>query len=245
MKTSSNTNNIESNNQEFFTKGKKYRCIKSVTSNKNGRETFTKGQIYEQYTEPSVFYGWLRNNQGERHAWPQIDEMADYLETWPETKPEDIDPRLYFEPVEIVTEAEALQPASVISDPDGREFRDFKTWNGMTVKAEERQKWTKFFADGISNKVNFGGNGSTYKHNAGKIRVSIAYRNGSKKAEDMSYCVSWYEETNKGTKLRESENGVSIWQAARAMADFHLLADKCHFQTVDEILNPCERPQAA
>ena len=164
MNTSVNNNNIESNNQEFFTKGKKYRCIKSVTSNKNGRETFTKGQIYEQYTEPSVFYGWLRNNQGERHAWPQIDEMADYLETWPETKPEDIDPRLYFEPVEIVTEAEALQPASVISDPDGREFRDFKTWNGMTVKAEERQKWTRFFAEGIINKVNFGGNGSTYKH---------------------------------------------------------------------------------
>ena len=100
MKTSSNNNNIESKNQEFFTKGKKYRCIKSVIGNKSGRETFTKGQVYEQYTEPSVFYGWLRNNQGERHAWPQIDEMADYLETWPDTKPEDIDPRLYFEPVE-------------------------------------------------------------------------------------------------------------------------------------------------
>ena len=142
-------------------------------------------------------------------------------------------------------EALTLQPASVISDPDGREFRDFKTWNGMTVKAEERQKWTKFFAEGISNKVNFGGNGSTYKHNAGKIRVSIAYRNGSKKAEDMSYCVSWYEETDKGTKLRESENGVSIWQAARAMADFHLLADVVGFTSIDEILNPCERPQAA
>lgn len=142
-------------------------------------------------------------------------------------------------------EALTLQPASVISDPDGREFRDFKTWNGMTVKAEERQKWTRFFAEGIINKVNFGGNGSTYKHNAGKIRVSIAYRNGSKKAEDMSYCVSWYEETDKGTKLRESENGVSIWQAARAMADFHLLADVVGFTSIDEILNPCERPQAA
>lgn len=109
MKTTSNNNNIESKNQEFFTKGKKYRCIKSVNGNKSGRETFTKGQIYEQYTEPSVFYGWLRNNQGERHAWPQIDEMADYLETWPETKPEDIDPRLYFEPVEDVKEAEEIK----------------------------------------------------------------------------------------------------------------------------------------
>lgn len=109
MATTVNNNNIESKNQEFFTKGKKYRCIKSVIGNKSGRETFTKGQIYEQYTEPSVFYGWLRNNQGERHAWPQIDEMADYLETWPETKPEDIDPRLYFEPVEEITEAEGVK----------------------------------------------------------------------------------------------------------------------------------------
>lgn len=94
---------------EFFTKGKKYRCIKSVIGNKSGREMFTKGQVYEQYTEPSVFYGWLRNNQGERHAWPQIDEMADYLETWSEAKPEDIDPRLYFEPVEEITEAEGIK----------------------------------------------------------------------------------------------------------------------------------------
>lgn len=94
---------------EFFTKGKKYRCIKSVIGNKSGRETFTKGQIYEQYTEPSAFYGWLRNNQGERHAWPQLDEMTDYLETWPDTKPEDIDPRLYFEPVEEITEAEGVK----------------------------------------------------------------------------------------------------------------------------------------
>ena len=141
-----------------------------------------------------------------------------------------------------ITEANALQEASEITDPEGREFRDFTTWNGKTVKAEERQKWTKFFAEGISNKVNFGGNGSTYKHNAGKIRVSIAYRNGSKRAEDMSYCVSWYEETDKGTKLRECENGVSIWQAARAMADFHLLADVVGFTSIDEILNPTEKP---
>lgn len=146
---------------------------------------------------------------------------------------------------EFLREAFTLYEASEITDPEGRKFQDFETWNGKTVKAEDREKWTRFFAEGISNKVNFGGNGSTYKHNAGKIRVSIAYRNGSKKAEDMSYCVSWYEETDKGTKLRESENGVSIWQAARAMADFHLLADVVGFTSIDEILNPCERPQAA
>lgn len=143
---------------------------------------------------------------------------------------------------EFIAEAITLYEASEITDPEGRKFQDFTTWNGKTVKAEDREKWTNFFAEGISNKVNFGGNGSTYKHNAGKIRVSIAYRNGSKKAEDMSYCVSWYEETDKGTKLRESENGVSIWQAARAMADFHLLADVVGFTSIDEILNPTEKP---
>lgn len=103
---------------EFFTEGKKYRCIKSVIGNKTGRETFTKGKVYEQYTEPSVFYGWLRNNQGERHAWPQLDEMADYLKTWPEAKPEDIDPRLYFEPVEEITEAEDIREAEGIKVGD-------------------------------------------------------------------------------------------------------------------------------
>lgn len=145
-------------------------------------------------------------------------------------------------------EALTLQPASVISDPDGREFRDFKTWNGMTVKAEERQKWTRFFAEGIINKMKFDGKESTYKHNVGKIRVKVAYKNYTDKPEDWTYCVSWYRWTDAGhdkAEIVECDNGVSVWEAARDMADFHLLADKCHFQTVDEILNPCERPQAA
>lgn len=98
MKTSSNNNNIESKNTEFFTKGKKYRCIKTVKGNETGRETFTKGQIYEQYTDPSIYFGWLRNNEGDRHAWPQPDEIAREVETW-DWNPADIDPRNYFEPV--------------------------------------------------------------------------------------------------------------------------------------------------
>lgn len=98
VKTTSNNNNIESKNQEFFTKGKKYRCIKSVVMKKSGRETFTKGQIYEQYTAPSIYYGWLRNNQGDRHAWPQPQEIANECEAFDLT-PADIDPRNYFEPV--------------------------------------------------------------------------------------------------------------------------------------------------
>lgn len=132
----------------------------------------------------------------------------------------------------------------VIADPEGREFQDFTTWNGMTVKAEDLEKWTKFFAEGISNKVSFGGKESTYKHNAGCITVKVAYTNDNDKPEDMSYCVSWYrwkDTENEKAEIVECENGVSIWQAARAMADFHLLADKVGFATIEEILNPCER----
>ena len=101
MKTSSNNNNIESKNgmsQEFFTKGKKYRCIKSVVMKKGGETAFKAGSIYEQTNEPTHWVGWLRNEHGERHGWPQPVYIADEVKTWG-TKPEDIDPRLYFEPV--------------------------------------------------------------------------------------------------------------------------------------------------
>jgi len=82
----------------FFTPGTRYRCTKSVKMNKNGRETFTKGQIYEQTNEPTYFVGWLRNEQGDRHAWPQPVYIAKICEVW-DMKPEDADPRNYFEPV--------------------------------------------------------------------------------------------------------------------------------------------------
>lgn len=87
----------------FFTKGKKYRCIKSVVMKKGGETAFKAGSTYEQVCEPTHLVGWLRNEQGERHGWPQPVYIADEVKTWG-TKPEDIDPRLYFEPVENVKE---------------------------------------------------------------------------------------------------------------------------------------------
>jgi len=108
MKTTSNNNNIESKSQEFFTKGKKYRCTKSVVMKKGGETTFKAGSIYEQTNEPTYFVGWLRNEKGDRHAWPQPVYIADMVKAW-DTKPEDIDPRLYFEPVEEITEAEGIK----------------------------------------------------------------------------------------------------------------------------------------
>lgn len=97
----------EIKDDSFFTKGKKYRCIKSVVK-KGGKTAFKAGSIYEQTNEPTYWVGWLRNEQGERHGWPQPVYIADEAKTWG-TKPEDLDPRLYFEPVETVTEAEGIK----------------------------------------------------------------------------------------------------------------------------------------
>jgi len=118
MKTTVNNNNIESNsNQEFFTKGKKYRCIKSVVMKKGGKTAFKAGNIYEQVGEPTHWVGWLRNEQGERHGWPQPVYIADEVKTWG-TKPEDIDTRLYFEPVEDTKEAEDVTEAEGVKVGD-------------------------------------------------------------------------------------------------------------------------------
>lgn len=81
----------------FFTIGTRYRCTKTVT-NDDGEELFTAGIIYDQYREATIYYGWLRNNHGHRHGWPQPREIAQECDTW-NWKPEDIDPRNYFEPV--------------------------------------------------------------------------------------------------------------------------------------------------
>jgi hypothetical protein len=67
----------------------------------------------------------------------------------------------------------------------------------------------------------------------------VAYRNNSDKPEDMTYCVSWYKWLDIVTEKRElveCENGIRLEQAARAMADFHLLADAG--LTLQQILYP-------
>ena len=111
MKTTSNNNNIESNNQEFFIKGKKYRCIKSVKGD------FTKGKVYEQSSDPTQWYGYFRNDKGILHVWPQPDNIAHNCDLY-DMKPEDIDPRLYFEPVEDTKEAEGVKEAEGIKIGD-------------------------------------------------------------------------------------------------------------------------------
>ena len=102
MKTSNSIQSNERKSTEFFTPGTRYLCIKSVKGD------FTKGSIYEQSSDPTQWYGYFRNDKGILHVWPQPVYLADMVKAW-DMKPEDIDPRLYFEPVEEITEAEGVQ----------------------------------------------------------------------------------------------------------------------------------------
>ena len=98
---------------------------------------------------------------------------------------------------------------------------------GVSLTAEKRQKWVKNFGDIIREHTTMGKE-TRYNHDCGCIRVTVAYRNDSDKPEDWTYCVAWYKWTDIVTEKRElveCENGVRLEQAARAMADFHLLAD--------------------
>lgn len=109
---------------------------------------------------------------------------------------------------------------------------------GVSLTAEKRTKWVKNFGD-IIREHTTQGRETQYNHDCGCIRVEVAYRNDSDKPEDMTYCVSWYKwldiETEK-RELVECENGIRLEQAARAMADFHLLADAG--LTLQQILYP-------
>ena len=82
----------EIKDEPFFSPGTRYRCIKAV------KGCFTVGNIYDQSTEATRWHGYLRNDKGEMHCWPQIDEIAHSSELF-NMKPEDADPRLFFEPV--------------------------------------------------------------------------------------------------------------------------------------------------
>lgn len=139
MKTTNNNNNIESKNQEFFTKGKKYRCIKSVKGD------FTKGKVYEQSSDPTQWYGYFHNDKDILHVWPQPAQIDHSCELY-DMKPEDIDPRLYFEPVEDTKETEDVTEAEEIKIGDRVKVKSQDTPADVTAISEDGQYFTvKFF----------------------------------------------------------------------------------------------------
>ena len=80
------------NNSRFFEAGKAYRCIKSV------RGCFKKDKEYVPRRADNLF-AWFTNDKGEQHTWPQIENIEHECELFG-FKPEDMDPRLFFEPVD-------------------------------------------------------------------------------------------------------------------------------------------------
>lgn len=98
LKTERECENSEEESKPFFIAGQKYRCIRDVKMKQGGETAFKAGNVYEQSCEPSHWCGWLTNEKGDRHAWPQPVYIPDCIKTW-NSKPEDMDPRNYFEPV--------------------------------------------------------------------------------------------------------------------------------------------------
>lgn len=143
----------------FFIAGKKYRCIQDVKMKKGGEVAFKAGNIYEQANDPTKWCGWLRNEQGERHGWPQPVYIADTVKTWG-SKPEDIDPRRYFEPVVDIREAKeaakereaaTLEPASEITASSEQGIKvGTEVWTTIELHEEYGKRGKvvrKFFAD--------------------------------------------------------------------------------------------------
>lgn len=121
-------------------------------------------------------------------------------------------------------------PAEIVIDEEPT------IYDRHNITAEERRERTEGSAFYIRNQARMNGC-AFYHHKGARIQVSIAYRNGTKDPDSMSYKVCWYDETRTGElQLVECENGVSLEQAARHMADFALLSG-CGL-TLREILYP-------
>ena len=104
------------------------------------------------------------------------------------------------------------------------------------ITADERRKRAEGSAQYIRRQARLARE-AFYHHKGARIETSIAYRNGQDDPDKMSYKVSWYDETRTGElHLVDCENGISLGQAARHMADFALLTE-CGL-TLREILYP-------
>ena len=80
----------ENQDTAFFTKGATYRCIKAV------KNCFTVGKTYKQADDPTDWYGWLVNDNGDQHSWPQPSYVAHECMVW-DSAPDKMDARKFFE----------------------------------------------------------------------------------------------------------------------------------------------------
>lgn len=124
-------------------------------------------------------------------------------------------------------------PVTISTDGESHEPTLYERHN---ITAGEREAKTKGSASYIRRQARMARE-AFYSHKGARIETSIAYRNGTDDPDGMSYKVCWYDETRTGElHLVECENGISLEQAARHMADFSLLSE-CGL-TLREILHP-------
>lgn len=109
---------------------------------------------------------------------------------------------------------------------NGKEFRrqaltlvENSTLYEVHITADERRAHTSRYAKVIRNRAQLARTAWT-QHGKDRIEVSIAYRNGTNDPDGMSYKVCYYQDEH----LKDCDNGVTLKQAARMMADFHLLS---------------------
>lgn len=114
----------------------------------------------------------------------------------------------------------------------GGMFNDlFGTWgSGNLPSPDDIESLTAKYAKQIVNNMQLGcgcmvGNGTESKKDSQWVKVRKAYTNDSRDPKDWTYCVCWYdvEPTDRDgyrETLRDCENGVTLEQAARAMAIF-------------------------
>jgi hypothetical protein len=118
----------------------------------------------------------------------------------------------------------------VYSDHEGKERKIFLSPGLDSVNRTDRERLTAKYREQIVNNMQLGcgcmvGDGYEGRKDSKWVKVRKAYTNDSLSPRDWTYCVSWYDvEPTDGDgyreTLRECENGVTLEQAARALAQF-------------------------
>ena len=127
-------------------------------------------------------------------------------------------------------------PAEVTLEKTSEITAEPTLYERHNITAEERRKRAEVSAQYIRRQARMARE-AFYHHKGARIETSIAYRNDTDDPDKMSYKVCWYDETRTGRlHLVDCENGISLGQAARHMADFALLTE-CGL-TLREILYP-------
>lgn len=173
---------------------------------------------------------WGKEWDEEQEAWTYRIRVAECV--YYDGRADQVTPVTPLEDTEeISTDSEGHEP-TFFDEQSGKAER----YERHNITAGEREAKAKGSASYIRRQARLA-RCAFYSHKGARIETSIAYRNSTDDPDGMSYKVCWYDETRTGElHLVECENGISLEQAARHMADFSLLSE-CGL-TLREILYP-------